>query len=207
MLVIKESDATALEIACDFLKRGKIISFATDTVYGIGVDASNSKAVENLYEIKNREKNKPIAIFLKNLTKAKKIFFFNDLSLKIAEEFLPGSITLVLKTLPKPLSSLTSTLNQNDDGFLGFRIIKRDFIEKLLEKFDGNLAVTSANQSGKNAALSADEIKNYFKSSEIDLLIDGGTSKTNIASTVVKINEKNITILRQGIVDMTSYLK
>ena len=206
MLVIKENDASALEIACAFLKEGKVISFGSDTIYGIAVDASNSKAVEALYKIKNRDKKKPIAIFLPDLVAAKKIFLFDKLSLEIAEKFLPGPLTMVLKIQPKHPYSLTSCLNHNEDNFLGFRIVKRDFVEKLLEKFAGNLAVTSANPSGETSSLSADEIKNYFKNSEIDLLIDGGISERKIASSVVKIDDGKITILRQGAADLTAYL-
>jgi L-threonylcarbamoyladenylate synthase len=207
MLVINQNDPSAIELACKFLREGKVISFATDTVYGVGVDASNFKAIQRLYEIKNREAKKPIAIFVKNLTAAKKIFFFGDLAQKIAEKFLPGSLTLVLKTLPQGLSCLASNLNQNSDNFLGFRIVRHDFVEKLLENFDRNLAVTSANLSGEPAAVDAEMIKNYFQNSEIDLLIDGGKTKTGVASTVVKIDNETATVLRQGAIDLTSFLK
>ena len=76
MLVVKEGDPDALNIACDFLCAGKIISFATDTVYGLAADATNHAAIATLYRIKNRDEKKPIAIFVKDLTTAKKIFYF-----------------------------------------------------------------------------------------------------------------------------------
>jgi hypothetical protein len=129
-------------------------SFATDTVYGVGVDASNFKAVEDLYKLKNRDKEKPIAIFVKDLAAAKKIFLFDELSEKIAKKFLPGSLTLVLQINHKSTYSLASNLNNNDDGFLGFRIIENNFIKNLLEKFNGIIAVTSANLSNEQPALS-----------------------------------------------------
>lgn len=184
-----------------------MISFATDTVYGIGVDASNSAAVGRLYKIKNREEKKPIAIFVKNLAAAKKIFHFDKLAQKIAEKFLPGSLTLVLPTLSQAAPGLATNLNQNSDNFLGFRIVAHNFIEKLFENFGKNLAVTSANLSAMPAAVDATMVKNYFQNSEIDLLIDGGKTKTKIASTVVKINNGSATVLRQGAIDLTSFLK
>ena len=77
MQIISAQDSNAAVLAASFLREGKTISFATDTVYGIAVDASNSKAIAALYQIKNRNKNKPIAIFLPNLKVAEKIFLFD----------------------------------------------------------------------------------------------------------------------------------
>jgi L-threonylcarbamoyladenylate synthase len=203
MLVVKESDGDAIELACKFLRAGKIISFASDTVYGIAVDASNFKAVAALYEIKNRDPKKPIAIFVQNLAIAEKIFFFDEKSEKIAKNFLPGSLTLVLKTRKEAWSFLASNLNQNDDNFLGFRIVRNDFIEKLLKNFGGILAVTSANKSNQEAAVNATEVEKYFATSKLSLLVDGGSSKQKIPSTVAKIFDKKITILRQGLTDLS----
>ncbi len=213
MLVIKESDKNAAELACQFLCLGKIIFFATDTVYGIAADATNFKAVEALYKIKNRNQKKPVAVFVKNLQAAKSIFLFDDLAKKIAEKFLPGKLTLVLKTKSKNLSNLASNLNQNDDGFLGFRIVERDFIKNLLEKFDGILAVSSANISSKKAATDASEVKKYFANltsldlaHDFTLLIDGGECQEKLASTVVKIFDNKLTILRNGAIDQSLLL-
>jgi len=203
MLILKESEKNVADLACEFLRAGKIISFATDTIYGLAVDASNPKAVEDLYKIKNRDEKKPIAIFAKDLSAAKKIFFFDEIAEKIAHKFLPGSITLVLKTKNEASFLLAKNLNQNDDGFLGFRIVDREFIKKLFEKFDGFLAVTSANKSNEAAALNAREIEKYFSNSNLDLLVDGGQSAQQIPSTIIKIHNKNITILRQGLINLS----
>lgn len=205
MLVVKEENKDSVELACKALSEGKIISFATDTVYGIAVDASNFKAVEDLYKLKNRDRKKPIAIFVKDLTAAKKIFLFDELSEKIANKFLPGSLTLILETKVESASLLASNLNNNDDGFLGFRIIENNFIKNLLEKFNGIIAVTSANLSNEQPALSASEVEKYFKNSTLNLLIDGGICKEKIASTVAKISNKKISILRQGPINLPTY--
>ena len=76
MLIVNENNPNAATLASEFLRDGKIISFSTDTVYALAADASNFQAVETLYQIKNRDPEKPIAIFVKDLDAAKKIFFF-----------------------------------------------------------------------------------------------------------------------------------
>lgn len=202
MLVIKETDHNSVELACQILRDGKIISFATDTVYGIAVDASNSKAVKNLYEIKNRDEGKPIAIFVKDLAAAENFFFFDDLAKEISKKFFPGQLTLVLKTRPKALNFIARNLNRNRDSFLGFRIVNSFFVKKLFEKFDGILAVTSANLSNDIPATSVSEVKKYF--AKLDLILDGGVCKES-PSTVAKISDNRITILRHGSVNLSEY--
>jgi len=195
MLIINEENFEAASVASDFLRDGKIISFPTDTVYGLAVDASNIKAVDALYQLKNRDHKKPIAIFVKDLASAKKIFFFDKKAEEIAQKFFPGALTLVLKTRVEASQILAPNLNSNNDGFLGFRIVDSFFIKKLFEKFSGILAVTSANFSGEKEAKNSQEIKNKFP--KLDLIIDGKTS-LQAASTVIKVVDEKVNILRQG---------
>lgn len=197
MRIIKESDPQAINITADYLRGGKIIAFATDTVYGIGADASNFDAVDKLYKIKKRSSQKPIAIFLKDLAMAKKIFYFDKLAEKIAEKFLPGSLTMVLRA-KKNKFNLAKNLNLQNNDFLGFRIINRSFIVDLFNDFNGILAVSSANISGEESASCAQEVKKYFSQLELDLLIDGAKSGQELPSTVVKIDDEKLEILRQG---------
>lgn len=196
MKIISEKDPQAVSLAADFLRAGKIISFAADTVYGLAVDASSHNAIEQLYVIKKRDKNKPIAIFVPDLTTAKQIFTFNDKAKKFAKKFSEVPLTLVLKKRSKPLIELAPNLN-NGDKFLGFRIVNKKFIAELLENFGGVMAVTSANISGFEAPISANQVKNYFNFNEIDLLIDGDICEKKNPSAVIKIDKK-IEILRAG---------
>jgi L-threonylcarbamoyladenylate synthase len=203
MLVIDQKKPDAVDVAIDFLQRGKVICFATDTVYGLAVDATNSKAVERLYQLKNREKNKPIAIFLKDLESAKKIFVFNDLAHEIAYKFMPGAITVILKTTNFAKKILAKNLNNNDDNFIGFRIIDSFFVRKLFEKYNGILAVSSANKASENPCTSAILVKK--KLANLDLLISGKkTSK--ISSTIVKIDDNKLTLIRQGKLTLKEYV-
>lgn len=195
MKIISEKDPQAISCAVDFLRAGKIISFATDTVYGVAVDASNYKAIEGLYAIKKRDQNKPIAIFLSDLQMAKKIFIFDEMAKKVVEKFGQQPFTLVLKKRHDSSINLAENLNKNN-AFLGFRIVKKDFIDELLKMFNGVLAVTSANISGFKPSISADQVKSNV--AEIDLLIDGGVCEKKIPSAVIKIDNGQIKILREG---------
>jgi L-threonylcarbamoyladenylate synthase len=195
MLVIDQKNPNAVNVAIDFLKKGKVICFATDTVYGVAVDATNPSAVERLYELKNREKNKPIAIFLKDLESAKKIFIFNSLSNSIVEKYIPGGITVILETDKFAQKILAKNLNNNDNNFIGFRIVDSYFVNKLFKKYDGILAVSSANKAFEDACTSASLVKKNLKN--LDLLI-AGKKTSKISSTIVKIVANKLTIIRQG---------
>ena len=202
MLVIDEKKSNAVAVAIDFLQKGKVISFATDTVYGVAVDATNPKAVEGLYKLKKRDKNKPIAIFLKNLESAKKLFIFNDLAREVVEKYMPGDITVILKTTNYAKKILAKNLNNNDNNFIGFRIIDSYFVQKLFEKYNGILAVSSANEASQNPCISASLVKKNLKN--LDLLI-AGKKTSKISSTIVKIVDNELTLIRQGKLILKDY--
>ena len=203
MLVIDEKKSNAVDVAIDFLQKGKVICFATDTVYGVAVDATNPKAVEGLYKLKKRDKNKPIAIFLKNLESAKKLFIFNDLASEIVEKYMPGDITAILKTTDFAKKFLAKNLNNNDNEFIGFRIIDSYFVQKLFEKYNGILAVSSANEASQNPCISASLVKKNLKN--LDLLI-AGKKTSKISSTIVKIVDNELILIRQGKLILKDYV-
>ena len=203
MLVIDEKKTNAIDLAIDFLQKGKVICFATDTVYGVAVDATNPKAVEGLYKLKKRDKNKPIAIFLKNLESAKKLFIFNDLANEIVKKYMPGDITVILKTTDFAKKFLAKNLNNNDNDFIGFRIIDSYFVQKLFEKYNGILAVSSANEASQNPCISASSVKKNLKN--LDLLI-AGKKTSKISSTIVKIVENELILIRQGKLILKDYV-
>ena len=203
MLVIDEKKSNAVDVAIDFLQKGKVICFATDTVYGVAVDATNSKAVDGLYKLKKRDKNKPIAIFLKNLESTKKLFIFNDLASEIVEKYMPGDITAILKTTDYAKKILAKNLNNNDNDFIGFRIIDSYFVQKLFEKYNGILAVSSANEASQNPCISASLVKKNLKN--LDLLI-AGKKTSKLSSTIVKIVDNELTLIRQGKLILKDYV-
>jgi L-threonylcarbamoyladenylate synthase len=199
MLIIDQYHQDAISLAIEKLKNGKVIAIPTDTVYGLAVDAKNFEAVENLYRLKKREKNKPLAIFLKNLEQIKKLFIIEDITKKLIEKYLPGKLTIVCKIKDKTDIKLAKNLNEIDDDFLGFRVVDSFFIKKLFNEFDVILAVTSANISGNKVANSPSEIIKIFP--QIELIISGDLLE-NSASTVVKVNNSQIEIIRSGAIEI-----
>jgi L-threonylcarbamoyladenylate synthase len=203
-MIIKEEDRDSVTKAVNVLNKGEVISFATDTVYGIACDASNEAAVKKIYALKKRDKRKPVAIFVKNISWANEIFNINDTSMRIAKKFMPGPITLILDK--KENSNLvTSDLLSVEGNNLGVRIPNHKFCLELLESFSGILAVTSANISDMPCANNAQDVESYFKDG-LSLIIDGGKS-TDISSSVIKANDNgSIEFLRDGAVSREDIL-
>lgn len=195
LVVLKELDADTLVKVDACLRSGGIVSFATETVYALACDAKNDVAISRLYEIKNRDANKPIAIWLKDIVAAKEVFFLNSIEEKIVNTLMPGPITLVAQ---KRSNFLTSHLLNSASNFLGLRIPNHKFCLDLLKKFNGVIAATSCNLSGDLPALNASQvIKNL--GNKIDLLVDGGSCPSSLPSTVLRVlSNGNLEIIRQG---------
>lgn len=195
MKIVNQFDKKAIKLAINHLKNGDIVCFPTDTIYGLAVDATNEKAVEKLYNFKNRPKNKPFSIFLRDINIAKKLFVFNNLSTNIANKYFPGQLTMILKTKDQTKKILAKNINNGINDFVGFRIVDSYFVRNLFAKYDGILAVSSANKSNEEPCLSVSQIKNNLLG--IDLLI-AGKKASGVASTIIKIDEDNLSIVRIG---------
>ncbi|MDA0902049.1 MAG: L-threonylcarbamoyladenylate synthase, partial [Proteobacteria bacterium] len=201
MLIINQDDKSAIAQALQTLNSSGIIAFPTETVYGLACDAKDDKAVQKLYDLKQRDAQKPIAVFAKNLTLAKKFFAFNQLEEQLAARFMPGGITLILKRkFPADQQyKISPLLNRNGED-IGLRIPDHPFCLKLLNEFgDGLIAATSANITEHKAAICAADVMNYFQD-KIDLITDGGICKYSTASTVLCASNNKVEILREGLI-------
>jgi L-threonylcarbamoyladenylate synthase len=198
--ILKESDESAIKVAIEILKNDGIICFATETVYAISCNASSDIAVAKLYQLKKREEDKPIAVFVSDIKTAKKFLEFNDLEEKISKKFMPGMITMILKQKPNQISKIKPSLLLNKGKKnLGLRIPDHAFCLKLLSEFGGIIAASSANESFKDPAIDFASAKKYF-AGKVDLIIDGGICSHKIASTILKIENDKIKIVREGLI-------
>ena len=182
----------SIEKAADTLKNGGVVAFPTDTVYGIGVDPFQPEAIQKLYTIKGRPRDKPIPILVGSYQDVEnvalnlpKIFF------QLIKQFWPGALTLIVeaKGLPTQITAGGKTV--------GLRMPNHPIALKMLRCFAGPIATTSANKSNKAPTTSKLQIEREL-GNRVDLIIDGGETNTGTSSTVIDLIETPPKVLRQG---------
>ena len=181
--------------AVNIIKNGGVVVLPTETVYGIGCSCFNEESIKRLYEIKNRPYNKPISVLVSNIDMISRVAKnISDIEMKIIKTFFPGPLTIVLEkndNIPDILTANGKTI--------GVRMADNNIINTIIDKVDIPLAVSSANESGMDANINIDTIYEIFKD-KIDYYVDGGISKIGVASTVVKVVNGEVIILREGII-------
>ncbi len=190
-----------LDIATETIIQGKILSFPTDSVYGIGGDPSNPMVVEKLYNIKFREKSKGFIVLVCDVEEAQKVANLNDIAEKLAEHFWPGELTLIL---PKKNTNFIPPEVTAFKNTIGIRIPKNKVILSILKKLKalsrfGGIIGTSANYSGEPPAISGEEVVKKLLN-PIDLIIDVGKTKSQIPTTIIDCTTAIPKILRQGLI-------
>tara|TARA_Y100000780_G_C13659720_1_gene408058 strand:- start:348 stop:959 length:612 start_codon:yes stop_codon:yes gene_type:complete len=188
MLKLNCSDSD-IAIAASRVKNGGTVVYPTDTVYGLGCDPYNDSAVETILKIKDRNADKHMPLLCSSIINANKIGNLDGLSKKLAEIFWPGALTIIIELTDKRISSkVTASMNS-----IGVRVPDHICALKLIDACGGVLVGTSANRSGSVSAKSA--TKTMIK--DFDVLIDAGETP-GIDSTVLKISDTKITIVREG---------
>ncbi len=182
-----------LKRSIGILKGGGIIAFPTDTVYGIGCDATLKEAIEKIYQIKHRVKDKPLIMFIPSSDKLEKsITHSTRLIDKLSKYFWPGPLTLVIKTNKDvPIKA--------KDGTIGIRVPDEKHILALLNNYPNPLATTSCNVENLPVLSNVREIKRIF-GKDIDYVIEGKTPEPAIPSTVLSLSPP--ILLRRGKVSL-----
>lgn len=178
-------------MAAALLLEGKVVAFPTETVYGLAVDCLNANALEALYNLKQRPKDKSFTLHLSNLNDAKS--FSQDLSelfFKLARKFWPGPLTLVVK-------KKEGILPEFYKDTIAFRVPDHEIALKFIEKVGRPIAGTSANISGKEPAVSLLQVKSCFLEG-VGFFLDGGESVLKKSSTVLDLSNEKLKILREG---------
>lgn len=183
--------------SAEILKNGGVIVYPTDTLYGVGANALDEKAVLKVFKIKKQDRSKPISVIVKDMKMAGKIACIDSRVEKILNRIWPGPITAVLRK--KDIISYILTGNKET---IGVRIPENNFISKLMANIDFPITATSANISGENNLLNSNEIIKKFSHSEFspDLFINAGEIRNPAASTIIDIAAGVPKILRTGIV-------
>lgn len=179
--------------AVKILQSGELVLYPTETLFGMGADASNPKAIEKIYQIKKRDPQKPIIVLVAHLAMLKQYFAEpNAIERKLIEQYWPGPLTLLLT--PKPIFPMQL---MGDQTKLGVRISSHSVVQKLFEYFDKPLTSTSANLSNQAPAKNEAELENYFGKFKLPLL-SGDIPVNSKGSTVIAVKNGEIFIHREG---------
>lgn len=182
---------SAIAHTLDVLNHGGLVVFPTDTVYGLAALPFQPQSIERLYVVKGRSSQKAIAILLGKLAHLDQVTSgMNRMAMRLAQKFWPGPLTLVVSRHPHLPSVLTP------DNTIGVRMPDHPVALDLLRQA-GPLAVTSANLSGRENAVTAQEVLDQLRG-RIHLVLDGGRIAGGIPSTVVDCTGAQPVILRKG---------
>lgn len=182
-----------IEKGISILKQGGLVSFPTDTVYCLGVWANNQPAVEQVYKVKERPRNKALPLLLANISQIGEVAEpVPPIAWLLAHNFLPGALTIVLHKSNLVLDIITA------GGItVAVRIPAHPIPIALAQGLGAPIVGTSANLSGKQSALKADEVYSQF-GNKIDLVIDGGRCPGGSESTIIDVAGEEPVILREG---------
>ncbi len=185
------------QISQDFILKGKIIIYPTETCYGIGGNALNIEVIKKIRKIKNKTEKTPMLILFDSVKTAEKYVYLNEKTKKLINKFMPGPLTIVTKkkeTIPKELGG----------NKIGFRISSNSIAKTICEKTKLPIISTSANKTGQKQIYSGKQaIKEFEK--ETDLIIDAGNLEKKQSSTVYDVEEQKI--LRTGPVTLKEIKK
>ena len=185
-----------------FLNRNECIGIPTETVYGLAANAYSDLATSKIFKLKKRPKNNPLIVHYYSLEKLKKDCKINQNFIKLYKKFCPGPITFILKLKSKNKISKNVT---NKKKTLAVRFPKHSLTRKLLKELDFPLAAPSANISTKVSAVSKKDVKEEF-GNKIKFILDGGSSKIGLESTIVNLDPKPA-ILRLGAIEVSKINK
>ncbi|MCD6575901.1 MAG: threonylcarbamoyl-AMP synthase [Nanoarchaeota archaeon] len=191
MTEVVKPNRDGIEEAVKILKKGGIIIYPTETAYAIGCDITNKKAIKKLYKIKKRPKSKGTTAIVSDIEMAKKFGKISKLEEKIVKKFMPGPLTLIVPKKKK----IPDIANKE----FAFRISKNKIARKLSKLLGKPIAATSANLSGKKPIYEINKIKKIF-ANKIGLIIDAGDLEKKKVSTIVKVEDGKIKVLRKGVI-------
>jgi L-threonylcarbamoyladenylate synthase len=189
------TDQASIQRAAKVLEGGGLVAFPTETVYGLGCDATNAAAVARLYGVKGRPQFNPLIAHVLDLSAAAQHAIFPDRARALAERFWPGPLTLVLqRRVDSPIAELACA----GLATIALRAPAHADARALLAAFGGPITAPSANRSGHVSATSAAHVAADLGGA-VDMILDGGAAPIGLESTIVAVNDDGAaTLLRPG---------
>ncbi len=193
--------AKIIKEAVAVIKKGGIVAFPTETYYGLAVDPFNEKALNRLFEVKQRPLEKAI---LNLIDSQDKLFLFTnkieDVFFPLMAQFWPGPLTLVVNA-----KAGISQMLACDNGTVGVRISSHPVAQTLCQHMGQPITATSANLSGRKAAETAQEVAQQLGTG-VDLIINGGKTPGGKGSTIVGVENSILKLIRAGAVDFSKLM-
>jgi len=191
---ILPASTEGIAAAARLLACGQLVAFPTETVYGLGADASNGEAVAAIFAAKGRPRFNPLIVHVTDVEAARMQGVFHPLAEKLAAAFWPGPLTLVL---PRSADASVSLLVSAGLDTVALRVPSHPLAQALLTAVNRPLAAPSANASGRITATSATHVAQEL-GSRLDLILDGGATPLGLESTVIGFDCDMAVLLRPG---------
>ncbi len=193
-LAAKVTNGDDLIEAAKALRAGRLVAFPTETVYGLGADATNDQAVAAIFDAKGRPRFNPLIVHVADQSQASEIVAWTPLAERLAEQFWPGPLTLIL---PRRKDCQVSMLVSAGGDTLALRVPAHPIADRLLRETKRPLAAPSANPAGRVSPTTAAHVIQGL-GSRIDLVIDGGACAVGVESTVIDLTTPAPCLLRPG---------
>ncbi len=198
----KRINLAQIKIAAEEIKKGNLVAFPTETVYGLGADALNRKAVEKIFQAKGRPFNDPLIVHIADVEELNRLSKqIPPIALKLAKAFWPGPLTLVLKK-----SELVSSIITADLDTVAVRMPADNIALSLIREAKTPIVAPSANLFGKTSPTTAQHVADDLDG-KIEMIIDGGKTKVGVESTVLDITTKPVQLLRAGGISMEKLIE
>lgn len=186
----------------EYLNDGKVIAYPTETIYGLGADVFNKKAVKRIYDLKARDPGLPISILVADLKMMREVVSeVPDSALPLMRKFWPGALTICLPAAPSVAKGFVTTT-----GKVGIRISAHPVAAAIVSAFGRPITTTSANLTYFPPSLSVKHIERYF-GTKIPCIVDGGECEPSRGSTVVDVAEETMRVIRDGAVSADEVIK
>jgi L-threonylcarbamoyladenylate synthase len=188
-----DSAPSPIQRAAEILRQGGLVAFPTETVYGLGADATNANAVQRIFAAKGRPADHPLIVHLADGTQVER--WARELSAparRLADAFWPGPLTLIVQRAPGVLDAVTG-----GQDTVGLRVPRHPVALELLRCFGGGVAAPSANRFGRVSPTCAQHVKSEL-GDRVELILEGGACDVGLESTIVDCSSPEPVILRPG---------
>lgn len=192
--MILEANVKNIDLIKTKFKNGEVVIFPTDTVFGIGCIASNNTAIEKIYSLKKRDKNKSLLLNFANIRQVENFAYLDEKVTFLIKQFMPGPLSIILKV--KPGTSLSNYVI--NDNKIGIRIPNNKVLLDIISSINYPIVSTSCNKSGFLPAINAHEAEKIF-GKDITILKEEKCTD-NISSTIIDMSESKVKYIREGVI-------